>query len=165
MRYFTLSFAVFLTACGGNQSPEPMEVAPAPTPVAMEEVVETSLEEIAPAPMKLDVAPNFLMGKTPAEVMKMVGTPTLVRRDNLVQHMLFETAACVLDVVYYADDAGAPYLAGYISARSKDSSAYDTKACLALQLPDGWLAEPALDETDNAPQTAAGLMPVEISEQ
>lgn len=164
MRYFTLSLLVFLTACGGNQEPEVIS-APAPAPTATDLVIEAPLEADAAGVVRLDVTSDFLLGKAPAQVMKMVGAPSLVRRDNLMQHMLFEADACVLDVVYYAADAGAPYVASFVSARDKGSSAYDASACLAAQLPEGWLWEPPLDERGDAPQTAVKIKPVEVSEQ
>jgi len=164
MRHLTLSFVLLLGACGGGQSPTPA-ASPAPTIVAAEEAFVTPTKDVTAAPVKQNITANFLLGRSPAEVMKMVGAPSLVRRDNLVQHMLFESKACVLDVIYYADDAGAPYLANYVSARGEDGSAYDAKACLEMQLPDGWLWDPDLDEEDNAPHTAANLKPIEISEQ
>ena len=69
----------------------PVEVeAPAPEPVAP--------ALAAPEPIAVDMA--RIENQTPTEVIGYLGTPSLVRRDDTVQVMIFETNTCVVEVIF-----------------------------------------------------------------
>ncbi|MCJ9429789.1 hypothetical protein [Kordiimonas marina] len=133
----TLAVSVFLSlaACAPESAPPPQATAPAP-------VEMPAAETPAPAPKPEPPNPERLAGLNPKEVQALVGEPTLVRRENTVQVMLFEKPSCVLEVVFYEDHPGDYFRAKNISARTRQGTPVDASACLTDILPGGqWREE------------------------
>ena len=131
---------VFLAACSAETTlkseaiSDPVILAPAPEPTPMIEVETEPLIENVHEPALV----ASLMGLSPSEVINRMGKPNLVRRDGLGQIMLFERETCVFDVVFYADNIEAPYLAEHISARTLSGQKRDSQQCLSEIKPGGF---------------------------
>jgi len=141
MRFLRLTPVLLLAACMGagapapipTTTPEPEAEAPAIAPV------ETALvaSEAPALPMP---EPARLSGLNPREVQALMGEPSLVRRDANVQIMLFETQACVFEIVFYEPNLDAHFHADHLNARSPGGTDIDLQACLVEVLPNGqWL--------------------------
>jgi len=131
----TLSVSIFLglAACAPESAPPPQATAPAPAQMPAAE---------APAPKPEPPNPERLSGLTPREVQALVGEPSLVRREDTVQVMLFEKPSCVLEVVFYEGHPDDYFRAKSISARTRQGEAVDASTCLAAVLPGGrWREE------------------------
>ena len=100
--------AMTLAACMGTEAPAPVTV-PEPAPI----VVDFSQIE----------------QRTPGDVIAYLGEPTLVRRDDTVQVMLFEAAGCVFEVVFFEPDNGDYFRAHHYSARTRTGSDTDPQLC------------------------------------
>lgn len=128
----TRAAAVFalllLAACGPEASVEapPQPVAPA-APVEAAPVEPLPEPEPEPEPIIVDFA--RIEGQTPADVLAYLGSPTLVRRDDNVQVMIFEADSCVLEVVFYEPDSGDYFRAEHYSARTRAGGDTDMEAC------------------------------------
>lgn len=120
--------ASVLTACG--TAPAPAPVAPAPAP-AVEETLNASTapapEIIEPQPLVVDL--SNIENATPADVISYMGAPTLVRRDENVQVMIFEAERCVVEVVFYEPDNGEHFRSEWVTARLKSGQEAETIAC------------------------------------
>ena len=131
----TTGLAFLLAACA--TTPEPVVQAPAPEP---EPVVEQS-PVLPPEPEPLVVALDQLRGTTPAEVIAYMGEPTLLRQDDNVQTMIFETGQCVVEIVFYEPEDGSHFTAEWLNARLRDGRSTDVEACtrewLEQNMPDG----------------------------
>jgi len=140
-----LCFCVALAACGKKerpaQTPLPPPSIPAATAIETDDVLEPDVEAV------VEVSAKDLMDKTPAEVVSMMGEPSLVRRLVLMQSMLFDAKNCVVDVVFYAEKSGEPYKASHVLARDKQGGDVNVDVCLKTAIPNGWRAEikPQLD--------------------
>ena len=131
---FALSGFILLAACGPVATPPPAAQAPAP-----ETLTSTTVQVVEPVGLP---DPARLMGLNPREVQALVGAPTLVRRDDKVQVMLFENGTCVLEIVYFEPDSDSYFEARHISARTSRGADTDTATCLAALLPHGrWRGE------------------------
>lgn len=135
MQLIRLTPLVLLSACmaGETPPPEPVQVSLEPEPIVT--------EEVAPPPPPPD--PARLDGLNPAEVQGLLGEPTLVRRDNNVQIMLFENGDCVFEVIFYEPTTEDHFHARAMNARSRSGLDVDLGECLMKVLPDGkWLDQP-----------------------
>jgi len=103
----------------------PVEVeAPAPEPVAP--------ALAAPEPIAVDMA--RIENQTPTEVIGYLGTPSLVRRDDTVQVMIFETNTCVVEVIFFEPASGDHFRAHRVNTRSPTGQDVDTENCVRRQL-------------------------------
>lgn len=108
LRFVLLLSATLLPACAAVVVPVPV---PAP----------------APAPPKPSVQ---LIGREPAEVTALLGTPALDRSEGQARQLQFANAACVLDVYFYPDRRTGKVAATYLEARNKAGQAFETRACV-----------------------------------
>lgn len=125
---FMLMGACILAAC--SAPPEPGPVLPQPQPVAEEPVAEpaqTEPEVIEPAPLVVDL--SHIENATPAEVISYMGAPTLVRRDENVQVMIFEAERCVVEIVFYEPENGDHFRSEWVTARLKSGQDTETIGC------------------------------------
>lgn len=72
-----------------------------------------------------------LIGRAPAEVTALLGTPALDRTEGTARQLQFANAACVLDVYFYPDRKSGKVAATYVEARDKAGQASDTAACVS----------------------------------
>ncbi len=80
----------------------------------------------APAPRQ-----SFsVIGRAPAEVTAMLGTPALDRTEGPARQLQFANAACVLDVYFYPDRKSGKVAATYVEARDRAGQPSDTAACV-----------------------------------
>ena len=123
-----------LAACGPvSTAPEAApqkkaEAAPALTPEPV------PLAEMHPRPL---AEPLRLMGASPHDVQTLMGNPTFVRREDMMQVMLYENDGCVFEVVFYEPTPGEYFEARHLAARTPRGENVDIKACLASHLPGG----------------------------
>jgi len=87
-------------------------------------VVPVALPVAAPKPSLQ------LIGRAPAEVTALLGTPALDRSEGTARQLQFANAACVLDVYFYPDRNSGKVAATYVEARGRDGQASDTSACV-----------------------------------
>lgn len=128
-RYLALLMLGLVAACGPT-TPAPEVTAPAP-------VIEPAPQPLAEIHPREPANPERLMGQSPKAVQELMGAPTLVRRDDTVQVMLFENAACVFEVVFFEPDTDAYFEARHIAARTPGGIKVGTDECLAAHLPGG----------------------------
>jgi len=131
-RLAALGMLVLVSACGPATTDTPAPEKVAPSPVLEPEPVP--LAEMHPRP---PADPLRLMGASPGDVQALMGNPALVRRDDMMQVMLFENDGCVLEVVFYEPTLGEYFEARHLAARSRTGDNVDIKACLASLLPGG----------------------------
>lgn len=125
-KYFAGFCALLLSACGSTTEP-PAPAVSTPPPVA--EVPATTAEPEVAEVFKPDL--EQIREATPAEVQTYVGAPTLVRRDDTVQVMTFETERCVFQVIFYEPSPGASFRARHISARDRTGQDTAIEPCLS----------------------------------
>lgn len=123
--------AVMLAACGAP-GPQPAET-PQPTPKP-----ETGLtEKPAALPESLPDA-GRLLGLEPRQIQDVLGTPSLVRREDAAQVMQFKNGNCVLDIIFYEETPGGAFLSQHLSSRALDGAPVAPRECLAALLPFGF---------------------------
>jgi hypothetical protein len=84
-----------------------------------------------PVPVPEPAKPSLdLMGRAPAEVTALLGTPALDRSEGPARQLQFANAACVLDVFFYPDRASGRVAATYLEARTRGGGAFETRACV-----------------------------------
>jgi len=137
-RLLPLALALLITACAAPAAP----VVEAPTPavsaptVEAEPAVGTPEPEVplpvTPAPITVDM--NRIEGQTPTDVIGYLGTPSLVRRDDAVQVMIFETGTCVVEVIFFEPANGDHFRAHRVNTRSRTGQDVDTENCVRRQL-------------------------------
>ena len=118
-----------LAACGPT-TPAPEVTAPAP-------VIDPAPQPLAEIHPREPANPERLMGQSPKAVQDLMGAPSLVRRDDTVQVMLFENTACVLEVAFFEPATDAHFEARHIAARTPGGVKVGTDECLAAHLPGG----------------------------
>ncbi len=80
----------------------------------------------APAPKQ-----SFnVIGRAPAEVTAMFGTPALDRTEGPARQLQFANASCVLDVYFYPDKRSGKVAATYAEARTPAGQTSETAACI-----------------------------------
>ncbi len=135
IRKLSLTLGLVVAACAapGAETPAPTVVA-APTAQAavQPEAVEPDVQPAAPEPLAVDM--TRIENQTPMSVVAYLGTPTLVRRDDMVQVMIFETGTCVVEIIFYEPDNGDHFRAHRINARSTSGQDVDTENCVRRQL-------------------------------
>lgn len=130
----------------GQRPPQPQpHPAPPLDPALTEPAAKPSAPRPAPEPDPEPPAAAVLMGVTPAQVQDILGTPTLVRRENTVQVMQFEAEDCVLDVTLYEEAPGAPFRTQYVEARRRDGTEIAPQDCLATLIPKERWSDPAAE--------------------
>lgn len=137
-----LALSSTLAACASGPAPVPTpETAPQqvvePTPQVVTELPDPPAPE--PAPIIVDLA--RVQGQTPADVLSYLGAPTLVRRDENVQVMIFEAERCVVEVIFYEPDNGDHFRADWVNARLRNGQDTDLATC-ARQ----WLEQSASEQ-------------------
>ncbi|MFC3052033.1 hypothetical protein [Kordiimonas pumila] len=128
MRYSLLLCAVALSACSATTSPPPATQQPPAAPV-----VTPKPTKVAP-PVTPQTNALSLKGLNPREVQDIAGEPSLVRRDNNVQVMLYETNSCVLEIVFYEPAPEAHFEAKHVNARTRSGESTNADKCFALVL-------------------------------
>ena len=137
VKYLPVTLGLMLTACSAPTAPPPVvEVAP---PVVAEPQPAPLLEPVPmvppkPEPVAVDMA--RLDGQTPTDVIAYLGTPSLVRRDDSVQVMIFENSACVVEVIFYEPENGDHFRAHRVNARSRTGQDVDSENCIRQHLED-----------------------------
>lgn len=127
----TILFASLLAACTTAPAPEPAQPDPAPEPLLVTVPDQNEMPEPAPEPEVEPLIVNLarLQDQTPADVIDYMGAPTLVRRDENVQVMIFETPRCVVEVVFYEPDNGDHFRSEWLNARLRNGQDTDVEAC------------------------------------
>lgn len=128
-----LSFMV--AACA--TPPPPASDAPTPlvaaaTPVQAPVQPEPEVQPAAPEPLVVDMA--RIENQTPTIVIEYLGTPSLVRRDDTVQVMIFETGTCVVEVIFFEPENGDHFRAHRVNTRSTSGQDVNTENCVRRQL-------------------------------
>lgn len=123
-----LAGTVALAAC--TSAPAPAPAVPAPEP-AVEQPVATPVpvepEIVEPKPLVVDL--SHIENATPADVISYMGAPSLVRRDENVQVMIFEAERCVVEIVFYEPEDGDHFRSEWITARLKSGQDMETISC------------------------------------
>jgi len=125
-----LGFVVAACAAPTAETPAPVVVAAPPAP----EPIQPEPEVVAAAPEPLVVDMARIENQTPTTVVAYLGTPSLVRRDDIVQVMIFETGTCVVEVIFFEPENGDHFRAHRVNARSTNGQDVDTENCVRRQL-------------------------------
>lgn len=107
MRLPLLLSATLLSACAAAVVPIPVPAPPPPEKQSLQ-----------------------LIGRDPAEVSALLGTPALDRSEGPARQLQFANAACVLDVFFYPDRRSGKVAATYLEARTRTGQAFETRACV-----------------------------------
>ena len=83
-----------------------------------------------PIPIPAEKQSLNLMGRAPAEVTALLGTPALDRSEGPARQLQFANASCVLDVFFYPDRSSGKVAATYLEARTRAGQAFETRACV-----------------------------------
>ncbi len=75
-----------------------------------------------------------VLGHNAAEVIEVIGSPTLDRIEGKARQLQFARGPCVLDLFLYSATPGAEPRVKYAYARLKDGKALDTASCLQSQI-------------------------------
>lgn len=73
-----------------------------------------------------------LSNKTPIAVRALLGEPVMTRREAPAEVWQYTGQACVLDVVFYPDAAGAGLHSDWLEGRDMDGVSMQPQDCLAL---------------------------------
>jgi hypothetical protein len=84
----------------------------------------------APAPAPAPKPSFSIIGRAPAEVTAMLGTPALDRTEGNARQLQFANSGCVLDVYFYPDRNSGKVAATYVEARDRAGQPADTAACV-----------------------------------
>lgn len=129
----SVSLLLLLAACGVETTQTPpaaQTVAPEATAEPLAQTTKQPAESILPDA-------GLLENHTPRAVQTALGEPSLVRRDDTVQVMLFERPSCVLEVIFYEKDPNDHFKVTDINARSVRGMTLDRDKCLAAILGNG----------------------------
>ncbi len=130
LRLGIIPAAMMLAAC--TTQPLMDEPAPAaPVQQASAEPVEAikpqPVPEPEPQPIPVDL--SRVENQTPADVLSYLGAPSLVRRDENVQVMIFESPSCVVEVIFFEPENGDHFRAHRVNARTRSGQDTDLEAC------------------------------------
>lgn len=78
----------------------------------------------------LAIDPNRLPGMTADQVVRVLGSPSFVRRDGNSQTMLYEAPACVLDINLVEPSDNASMTVNYVTARDRTGRLITINRCL-----------------------------------
>lgn len=112
-----------------------------PTTVADPQIAAVETALIKQDLIVVPAEPEKLAGLSPKEVQSLMGAPSLVRRDNSVQVMLYESPGCVFEVFFFEPDLNAHFRAADMNARTRAGVSMDLQTCLAILLPNGYLVD------------------------
>jgi len=135
IRSLPLTLGLVVAACAAP--PPPVAEVSAPVVVAAEPVqapVPPEPEVLPAVPEPLVVDMSRIENQTPTNVVAYLGTPSLVRRDDIVQVMIFETGTCVVEVIFFEPENGDHFRAHRINTRSTSGQDVDTENCVRRQL-------------------------------
>lgn len=76
-----------------------------------------------------------LIGRDPAEVAALLGTPALDRSEGTARQLQFANGDCVLDIFFYPDRKSGKVAATYLEARTRAGQAFETRACVDAFVP------------------------------
>ncbi len=135
IRSLPLTLGLLVAACAAP--PAPVTEVPAPVVVAAAPAQETvqpkpEVRPVVPAPLAVDM--TRIENQTPTNVIAYLGTPSLVRRDDTVQVMIFETGTCVVEVIFFEPENGDHFRAHRVNTRSTSGQDVDTENCVRRQL-------------------------------
>ena len=151
MRVFLSSIMfLLLAACasGGTVVPEATPVSTEPVISQVPEEARVETPPVVEEPVRQLPQVAALDGLNPKQVQSMLGEPSFVRRDANVQVMLFETKACVFEIIFFEPALGEHFVAAKINARTRKGAQTDVQQCLGHIVPGGaWL--------DDAPTAVA----------
>lgn len=127
--FFVLFTLLTLSACVGTETPAPDVTVTAP--IEEKKPAPETAEAVTPEePEVLPPTRDELMGLSPRHIQETFGEPSLVRRDNAIQIMLYEKNACVLEVIFREPQNAQPFEAVHITARTDKGAEIDTGACI-----------------------------------
>ncbi len=133
-------FSLLLSACAASSiAPYGDSVSPATPDPALplpEEPVVADLPSANEADTPIVLDPSRLLDRTPSDIQALLGDPSLVRRDDKVQTMLFERAACVFDLTFVAKDVGSGFYLHHLASRDRLGASVDDLDCLMAVLAD-----------------------------
>ncbi len=137
-----LALGSTLAACASGPTPAP---TPEPAPQQVVEPTPQAVPQLPdpPAPESTPIVVDMgrVEGQTPADVLAYLGAPTLVRRDENVQVMIFEADRCVVEVIFYEPENGDHFRADWVSARLRNGQDTDLTTCARE-----WLEQSASDQ-------------------
>jgi hypothetical protein len=107
MRYFTITASLLLAGCASRPQ---QSVQPAPTP--------------QPAPREV----RLLMGLTPSDLVRQLGTPALQVREGSSLKLQFRGRRCVLDAYLYPSNG--MLRVTHVDTRAPSGAATDQAACV-----------------------------------
>lgn len=114
MRYAALLTLLALAACATNPK---TTAAVAPKAVVF-----------APIP-----GLERVIGKSEATALRLLGTPTLDRREGPAHQLQFARGSCILDLFFYPDATTGQPAARFADARTPDGKAEDAGSCFVAQ--------------------------------
>ncbi len=131
----SLTLGLVVAACAAPPAP----VADIPDPVvaaapSVQKPVQPAAKEVPAVPEPLAVDMAQIENQTPTNVVAYLGMPSLVRRDEIVQVMIFETGTCVVEVIFFEPENGDHFRAHRVNARSTSSQDVDIENCVRRQL-------------------------------
>lgn len=107
----------------------------------------TTPKPVALAPKAVVFAPipglERVIGKPETAALKLLGTPTLDRREGPAHQLQFARAQCILDLYFYPDAATGQTAARFADARTPDGKAQDAGTCFIAQTNIGKVHPPA----------------------
>ncbi|MFZ5610406.1 MAG: hypothetical protein ACOY99_12455 [Pseudomonadota bacterium] len=116
--------ALALAACAAPTPPPSPPPEPGPAAVPPDAALAPPVPPALPDPEKLK-------NRTPAEIAALLGSPGLIRWEGDAQVYQYIGRACVLDLVFYEQGAGAAFRLVYFEARDGASAlALDAAPCL-----------------------------------
>lgn len=138
-KYLSVTLGLLLAACAApaEQVPPVAEASPPPEVEIIQsaQTPEPDTLPVAtaePEPIAVDMA--RLDDQTPTSVVAYLGTPSLVRRDDSVQVMIYESSACVVEIIFYEPANGDHFRAHRVNARSRTGQDVDIENCIRQHL-------------------------------
>jgi len=129
----TRNLAVLMVLAGCQTTGPSDQVAISePTPVMATKSVPAKIEvaRAIPKPERSYPEPASLQGLSGGGVIKALGEPEFVRRDQPAKIWQYRGTVCTLDIFLYQEAVGAPYAVNYIEARTRQGAALSHKDCI-----------------------------------